>query len=257
MKTVETPLPWTEAVRDRDSDARARFIESHLDLVKYLALRISARLPAGIDIDDLLHDGILGLLDAVDKFSPSKRVLFRTYAESRIRGSILDGLRQKDWLPRSVRSLRRKLQTALAELSQGTQRSPSEEELAAALNLEPAAFQSAMCDLNIGPLLSLDELTDASGLTPATADSPAAPLERSDLLQALSEEITRLPERERRVLELYYHEELNMKEVGAVLGVTESRVCQLHAQAASRLRTSLGDRLHAQPVVAAALAGRR
>jgi RNA polymerase sigma factor for flagellar operon FliA len=246
LTSPHKPLSWTERVRS-DERHRAEFLESHVDLVRYLALRMSSRLPASVELDDLVHDGILGLLDAVEKFDAARGVRFRTYAESRVRGAILDGLRQKDWRPRSVRLLRRNLDAVVGELAASRQRAATEEEIADAMGLDVDTYRSVLRDASVGPLLSLDDVP--SGVAPAAdpGERPDLRLDRSDLIHALAEEITALPERERRVIELYYKEELNMKEVGAVLGITESRVCQLHGQAASRLRAALQARLHATP----------
>jgi RNA polymerase sigma factor for flagellar operon FliA len=248
LKNAIEPLPWSEEVRDRDTTERDRFLESHLELVRYLALRFAARLPASVEIDELVHDGIVGLIDATERFDPRRGVRFRTYAETRIRGAILDGLRQKDWRPRSVRQLQRPIDTTLAELHSVHHRTATEEEIAAALGIGIDEYHTHLIDLASGPLLSIDELPPT--LEPPVSEStqrPDAPFEHEELIRSLALEITRLPERERTVLELYYAEQLNMKEVGAVLGVTESRVCQLHSQAAARLRVALTARLHVAP----------
>lgn len=240
------PIPWSESLRSGDAAERERFLESHVDLVRYLALRVANRVPSGVDVEDMIHDGIVGLLDAFEKFDPGRGVRFRTYAESRIRGAILDGLRQKDWRPRSVRLMQRDLDATVGMLSTVNGRQAGEEEIAKAMGLELPAYRGILQDLNVGPLLSLENLPNGSD--PMVNDGATLPdwrLERRELIEVLAQEIERLPERERRVMELYYHEELNMKEVGAILGVTESRVCQLHSQAASRLRNYLRARLHA------------
>lgn len=246
------PLPWTDAARDTDSEERTRFLESHVDLVRYLALRMASRLPANVDVDDLISDGVVGLLDAVEKFDPARGVRFRTYAESRIRGAILDGLRQKDWRPRSVRSLQRNLDDAVARLQSEHQGAVTEEQIAGVLGIDVDTYRAQLKDLAVGPLLSLDDIPAAG--EPAAGDdrAPHAIVERRDLIDALAEEIVNLPQRERRVLELYYDRGLNMKEVGRVLGVTESRVCQLHSQAAARLRGALRNRMRPQPALAGA-----
>lgn len=246
MSAPTETLPWNESVREAGSSYRTEFVEAHVDLVKYVAMRISSRLPQTVEMDDLIHDGILGLLDAADRYDPARQVRFRTYAETRIRGAILDGLRQKDWRPRSVRQLKRNLENVLGELSSRHQRAATEEEIAKTLGLEVEDYRARLVDLNSGAQISLDDLPPA-GLERAVSDDtqmPHLPLERQELIEALAEEIAVLPERERRVLELYYFSALNMKEVGAVLGVTESRVCQLHSQAAGRLRAALRRRMH-------------
>lgn len=247
MNPPAKPLAWSEQVREADSQSRETFIESHLDLVRYLALRIASRLPNGIELNDLVHDGIVGLLDATEKYDPGRSVRFRTYAESRIRGAILDGLRQKDWRPRSVRAVQRQLDETVSALSTAHQRPATEEEIAEALGVDIEAYRSMLRDASVGPMLSLEELP--FGGDPSIADDelrPDRPLEHRDLLRAMAEEIEHLPDRERKILALYYHDGLNMKEIGAVLGITESRVCQLHGQAASRLRVALRQRLHVQ-----------
>ncbi|HEU4403267.1 MAG TPA: FliA/WhiG family RNA polymerase sigma factor [Candidatus Polarisedimenticolia bacterium] len=245
MKGFPSPLPWSEEVRAGDPERRQHFLESHVGLVRYLALRLATRLPASVEVGDLVHDGIVGLLDAVEKFDPARGVGFRTYAAARVRGAILDGLRKRDWRPRAVRRGQRELEETLGRLAAEQGRPATEEEIARALGLDLHAYRAWLQDLNGGPLLSLEDLPP--GEDPAeTADSllPSRGLERHEMVEALAQAVHALPERERRVMELYYYEELNMKEVGEVLGVTESRVCQLHAQAAARLRVMLQARLH-------------
>lgn len=247
--SAATLLAWTETVRSGDSPERQRFLESHLDLVRYTALRIASRLPACVEVDDLVHDGIVGLLDAAEKFDPEHNVRFRTYAESRVRGAILDGLRRKDWRPRSVRRNQRDLDSAMSKVSTSHGAAATEEQIAAALGIDLEKYHALLADTCSGPLLSLDELPPGTEAQVAVEpSSPDEQLERAELIEALAGELAELPERERQILELYYHEGLHMKEIGTVLGVTESRICQLHAQATSRLRTALSARLHAVPV---------
>lgn len=251
MKNAAQPPAWSETVRSSNSRERERFVEAHLEIVRYLALRIASRLPASVEVDDLVHDGIVGLLDAVNKFDPKRNVRFRTYAESRVRGAILDGLRHRDWRPRSIRRGQRELDEAVIQLSTRHGRAATDEEIASEMGLDMETFRALLKDLSSGPLLSLEDLAPGTDPTVAVeASHPHGRLEKQQLVAALAEELVRLPERERRVMELYYHEGLNMKEVGAVLGVTESRVCQVHAQAAARLRGALEVRLHARPVLA-------
>jgi RNA polymerase sigma factor for flagellar operon FliA len=243
LKTEE----WSAAVREDNSPERDSFLRSHVDLVRYIALRISSRLPASVEIDDLVNDGILGLLDAVQKYDPVRGVRFRTYAERRVRGAILDGLRQRDWQSRSVRRGQRELEETTIRLSTTQGRAASEEELARAMGLGLTQYRQLLQDASVGQLLPLEEIQCEAPPALATGEAePHAFLERKQLLEALAEELANLPERERQVLELYYHSGLNMKEVGAVLGVTESRVCQLHGQAATRLRAALNDRLRSR-----------
>ncbi len=234
---------WSESVRVEGSPERERFLEAHLDSVRYTALRIAGRLPASVDAEDLVHDGVLGLIDAVARFDPARGVPFRAYADARIQGAILDGLRRKDWRPRSVRANQRSLDDAVGRLA-GSRGGPAgEEEIAREMGLGIGDYRAMLVGLRSGPLLSLDEFDTGERVPADEGARPDRGVERKDLLEAVAQEIGALPERERRVLELYYHEELNMKEVGAVLGVTESRVCQLHAQAAGRLRSALRARM--------------
>ena len=194
MKPPTKPLPWTEHVRDPASPDRDRFLESHIDLVRYLALRISTRLPSSVDVEDLVHDGMLGLLDAVDKYNPGRGVRFRTYAESRVRGSILDGLRQKDWRPRSVRSMQRNLDATVGELSTKHHRAATEEEIADALGLDMESYRSLLRNVNVGPILSLEDMPTGVDVAPADeALQPHVPLEKKDLIRALGEEIEQIP----------------------------------------------------------------
>lgn len=251
MKPPSGTPAWTPPVRRGDSIERERFVEAHLDVVRYLALRIATRLPSSLEVDDLIHDGVVGLLDAVERYDPTRNVRFRTYAEARVRGAILDGLRRRDWRPRSVRRGQRELDETMVRVSSLHGRAATEDEIAAEMGIGLDVYRSLLKDLSCGPLLSLEDL--APGADPAVAsesDRPDGRLERKELIDALADGIRRLPERERRVVELYYHEGLNMKEVGSVLGVTESRVCQMHAQAATRLRGALSARLHAGPALA-------
>ena len=256
-----SPLPWHDEVRVAESSTRSRFLESHLGLVRYLALRLASRLPASVELEDLVHDGIVGLIDAVDRFEPARGVAFRTYAMSRVRGAILDGLRKRDWRPRAVRRGQRELEEVVGQLACARGGPAAEEEIASAMGLGVEEYRAFLQGLSGGPLLSLEDL--APGMDPMeTEDSrlPARGLERTEVTEVLTRAVQDLPDRERRVMELYYYEELNMKEVGAVLGVTESRVCQLHAQAAARLRSELRAQLHAGATEAseqAAGAGRR
>lgn len=246
MSAPSHPLPWSESARSGDSAERRRFVESHVDLVRYLALRLAARLPASVEVDDLVQDGVVGLLDAVEKFDPARGVRFRTYAESRVRGAILDGLRRRDWRPRSLRREMRELDEAVGRLSASAGGPAGEEEIAAEMGIDLDAYRALQRDLHAGPLLALDDL--AAGTDEPAADpseEPGGLFDRRELLAVVAEEVERIPERERLVLSLYYHEGLHMKEIGGVLGVTESRVCQLHAQAAARLRVAIAARMRA------------
>jgi len=244
------PLPETE---------RERFILEYTPLVRRIAHRIAVRLPPHLDIEDLINSGILGLIDAFQKFDPGRKVTFRTYAEFRIRGAILDELRSRDWLPRSVREKANRLEKISSDLEAGLGRPATEEELAEGMGLELESFQRLL--QRIGPISFL-HLEDCPGLSEVSEDSvadllldpsahdPLAQLELAELKHILAQEIERLPEREKLMLSMYYLEELTLKEIGEVMEVTESRVCQLHSQAVLRLRGRIRKRLwpNAAPV---------
>lgn len=237
--TVTTPV-WSNSQLDRDS-----LTEAHMQLVKFTADRLAAKLPPMVDRDDLIGAGMIGLLDAVDKFDPARGVLFKTYAEMRVRGAMLDSLRTLDWAPRSMRRQGRAITTAYAELEQTLNRPAREEEVATKMGIPLAELRRIMNDLNGLSITALDQSDDDQG-TAATrvaidpAQTPLALYERSELRESLARAIDALPKRDREVVALYYLEELSMKEIGSVLGVTESRVSQIHSQAVLRLRSALG-----------------
>ncbi|MEW6736068.1 MAG: FliA/WhiG family RNA polymerase sigma factor [Acidobacteriota bacterium] len=224
---------------------RDTLIEAHLPQIKYIAERIAARIPFAIDLGDLVGAGILGLLDAVDRFDPTRGVLFKTYAEARIRGAILDSLREMDWVPRALRRRAREVSAAYAQLEQQYGRPASEEEVAAALNLPLSEFHLLLGELRGLTVTTLDSEDEKDGVSLAKqiqddlAYIPSALYERNEMRERLIGAVERLPERERQVIALYYVEELTMKEIGSVLNITESRVSQLHTKAILRLRTAL------------------
>ena len=246
MRERVEPIPWSEGVRGQDSAVREAFLESHVGLVRYIALRLAARLPASVEADDLIHDGIVGLLDAAEKFDPARNVNFPTYAASRVRGAILDGLRKRDWRPRGVREGQRTLDETIFRLANEMGRQATEEEVAGAMGLDLDGYRTRLTSLVGGPLLCLeDQPPESDPAETAECLLPDSRLEREELERVLAESVAALPARERQVLELYYHSELNMKEIGAVMAITESRVCQVHGQAAARLRAALHARMHA------------
>lgn len=214
-------------------------------LVRKLALQLLARLPASVQLDDLIQAGMIGLLDAVRRYQESPDAQFETYATTRIRGAMLDELRSQDWLPRSVRQKGRRIEGAIQRQEQRLMRPPSEAEIADELGVSLAEYQSMLSDAQGLQILHYDAagdsddaardwLEDASG-----AAGPLDALLASDLRASLIQAIERLPEREQLLLSLYYEQGLNLKEIGAVLNVTEARVCQLRTQATARLRASL------------------
>ncbi len=233
------PQHWGNSPFDRNL-----LTESHLPLVKFTADRLAAKLPPMVDRDDLMGAGMLGLLDAVDKFDPSRGVLFKTYAEMRVRGAMLDSLRTLDWAPRSMRRQGRAVEAAYAKLEQTFNRPAREDEVAAKLGMPLPEFRRLTNDLKSLAITTLDQ-TDDENISPSLrvaidpSQTPLAQYERAELREALARAIDALPKRDREVVALYYLEELSMKEIGSVLGVTESRVSQIHSQAVLRLRSAL------------------
>lgn len=227
--------------------ARAALIEEHLPLVKFIADRLASKLPASVERDDLVSAGMIGLLDAVDKFDASRGVMFRTYAERRVRGAILDSLRDLDWAPRSMRRRAREIEAAFVQLEQLHNRPASEEEVAAHLNLSMKEFYRLLQDIRGLTITGLDDAReDEPDVRPRqipadSGETPLARYEQTERSERLADAIDKLPERERQVVALYYLEELSMKEIGLVLNVTESRVSQVHTQAVVRLRGTLSN----------------
>lgn len=225
-------------------DTRDALVEAHLPQVKFIAERLAAKLPPSVDRDDLIGAGVLGLLDAVDKFDASRGVQFKTYAELRVRGAMLDCLRALDWAPRTLRQRAREVEAAYHKIERDSGRPAEEEEVAGALGLSTSQFHTLLSELRGLTLLGLEGNTEEGDQPlPQIPDDPSrnplALYESAEGRTRLLEAIDRLPERERQVVALYYLEELTMKEVGAVLGITESRVSQLHTQAMLHLRAAL------------------
>lgn len=218
-------------------------LTQYMPLVRRHALTLQVRLPASIELDDLVQAGTVGLLEALGRFDASQGASFATFASQRIRGAMLDELRTRDWLPRSVRRAARAVDDTIRRLEQQLGRPPEEGEIARSLDMPLGEYQQLLNDTNSGQLLPFEELV-ADGGEPASLDTGNLPFDQlldEQQRQKLIAAIDALPEREKLLMALYYQEELNLKEVGAVLGVTESRVSQLHSQAISRLRVRLND----------------
>jgi RNA polymerase sigma factor for flagellar operon FliA len=217
-------------------------IREYLPIVRRQALALQVRLPSSIELNDLIQAGVVGLLDCVDRFDANMGASFATFASQRIRGAMIDELRSRDWLPRSARRNARAMETCMRRLEQQLGHPPSEREIASALAMSLEEYQQLLNDINSGHLLPLEELMEAGQeVEPSDGRALFEEVSQQQMRHRLIAAIDTLPERERKVLGLYYQEELNLKEIGAVLGVTESRVCQIHSQAVARLRVKLRD----------------
>ena len=219
-----------------------QYLTQYAPLVKRIAHHMMAKLPASVEIDDVIQTGMMGLLDAVNRYEESHGAQFETYAAQRIRGAILDGLRQADWLPRSFRRDLRRIENAISKLEQRHGRAPSEQEVAKELDMPLGEYQKMLQDARGYQLISFEDFShgeDGDYLERHCEDAQANPLDTlldRKLRERLVQGIENLPEREKTVMGLYYEEELNFREIGEALGVSESRICQLHSQAIARLR---------------------
>lgn len=220
-------------------------VEEFAPLVKRIAFHMMMRMPASVQVDDLIQAGMIGLIEAAQKYDASKGASFETYAGIRIRGAIVDEMRRGDWAPRSVHRNSRRIARAIRAVEARTGRDAQDIEVAAELDVSMDEYYAMLQDSNCSRLYSYEETfgeedsnIDASDSSSAFA-SPFDGLQREGLKRALAEAISQLPERERMVLALYYNEELNLKEIGLVLGVSESRISQIHSQAAARLKARL------------------
>lgn len=224
---------------------KKELVQRYIPLVKRVAHHLLLRLPASVMLDDLVQNGMLGLLDALDRYEDGYGAQFETYASQRIRGAMLDGLRENDWLPRNLRKEMRKVEAAILAQEHLLGRPPSEGEIAQHLDIPLPQYQKTLQEARGHQLVYLEDFRgddDSDYLEHHLCDNdvnPAEILEDKNFRQLLATAIDQLPERERLLMALYYEQELNLREIGAVLGVTESRVCQLHSQAVSRLRAQV------------------
>lgn len=243
---------WKEFKATGDGDVRERLILHYAPLVKYVAGRVGVGLPPNIEQADLVSYGIFGLIDAIEKFDVNRAIKFETYAISRIKGAIIDELRSIDWIPRSIRSKAREVERAYAALEARLHRTPTEPEVAAELGIKLEELHAIFGQVSFVNVVALDELLNVNGekgdkvslvdtLEDTKAEDPVRVFESQETKHLLARAINMLPEREKIVVTLYYYEGLTLAEIGQVLGVTESRICQMHTKAVLQLRAKLAD----------------
>ncbi len=240
---------WRLFRKNRDRKIRDFFVRQYAPLVKYVAGKVALGMPQNVEFDDLVGFGVFGLFDAIDKFDPGKHVKFKTYAVTRIRGAIFDELRTIDWVPRSVRQKARELEDTVRRLESSLGRAATDEEIAGAMEMEVKDFQQMMLKISGTSMLSLhdiwytgednDKISIAESIESPGSLNPDTIVEKEEIKRVIVTAIKELPEKEKKVLVLYYYEDLTLKEIGEVLEVTESRVSQLHTKAITRLRAKL------------------
>ena len=245
----EVQVLWQEYQKARTQEVRDRLILTYAPLVKFVAGRVGASLPSHVDEQDLVSYGLLGLIGAIERFDPDREIKFETFAMARIRGAIIDELRSLDWVPRSVRTRARQIERAIAALEKELMRAPTDEEIAKKLGVTGDELEESLTEISRTSVAALDELWSPSGsgdqialidtIEDELGPDPELSLEQSEVKEALAEAISDLPEREKLVVTLYYYEELTLREIGEVIGVTESRVSQLHTKAVLRLKARL------------------
>jgi RNA polymerase sigma factor FliA len=240
---------WEEYRKTRSPVLRDKFIRQYMPLVKYVAGKVSVGMPGSVEFDDLVGFGQFGLLDAINKYDPEKNVKFKTYAVTRIRGAIFDELRQLDWVPRSIRQRSREIEDSIVELESKLGRTVSDSEIAGNLGLSEAEYQREIMKVSGTSILSLndvwysgdesDHISIGDSIESPVSMNPDVQVEREEIRKVIIQAINELPEKEKMVIVLYYHEDLTFKEIGQVLDVSESRISQLHTKANLRLRAKL------------------
>ncbi len=241
---------WKKFVKTQEQEIRDYFVIKYAPLVKYVAGKVSMGMPQNIEFDDLVSYGVFGLIDAITKFDPDRGIKFKTYAMTRIRGAIFDELRSIDWIPRSIRQKAKQIEQVISELENKLGRTVEDEEIAKELGVSNEEFQSLLHKLSGTAMLSLndiwymgddkDELSIMETLEAPESMNPDVLIEKEEIRDYIVEAIKKLPDKEKKVIVLYYYEDLTLKEIGEVLEVTESRVSQLHTKAIMRLRGRLG-----------------
>ena len=244
---------WGDYKRTGSIELRDLLIVHYTPLVKYVASRVAVGLPANIERADLVSYGVFGLIDAISRFEPDREVKFETYALTRIRGAIIDELRQIDWIPRSLRTKAKEMDRASAALETALRRSPTEAELAAELGIDVGELRQLLGQLSYANVIALDELLSGASreetervslvetLHDQRVEAPGFAIEAEETRRILARAINRLPQREKVVVTLYYYEGLTLAEIGQVLGVTESRICQMHSKAVVALKSKLAE----------------
>ena len=260
MKAVQKSISKRPLVQDRQTkEAKDQMITKYLPLVRFVAEKIHRRLPPGVDLESLVHSGVVGLIEALERFDPKRGVEFEVYARYRIQGEVMQCLRSLDWVSRSVRSWGRKMEAARSKLAGTLVREPTAEEMAQELAVPLDTYFHLDQQVNDATLLSLEDLSVASEADwertqeKYTQDSFLDPLtfvEGKDLVEKVAAAVQRLPEREKIVVTLYYHEELTLREIGEVLSLSEGRICQIFGQAVGRLREALGVTVKSKPAAA-------
>ena len=240
---------WREYRKTKSPDLRDKIIRQYMPLVKYVAGKVGVGMPSSVEFDDLVGFGQFGLLDAIEKFDPDKNVKFKTYAVTRIRGAIFDELRQLDWVPRSVRQKSREIEDTIGDLEARLGRTASDAEIAGKLGVSEEEYQQTVMKLSGTSVLSLndvwysgndnDHMSIGDSIESPSSLNPDVIVEREEIRKIIIQAINELPEKEKMVIVLYYHEDLTFKEIGEVLEVSESRISQLHTKANLRLRAKL------------------
>jgi len=231
MKTVEKEKLWEEYQKNPSAELREKIIIEYAPLVRVVAGRLSMYLGYNVEYEDLVSYGIFGLIDAIDKFDRGKDVKFETYASLRIRGSILDQIRKMDWIPRTVRQKRKKIEEAIKQIETKTGRNASDEEIAQELGIGEEELNDWQTQLNVTNVISLNEFVEQGG----------EPVQEEELKKVLMESLELLTEKEKKVILLYYYEDLTLKEISSILEVSESRVSQLHTKALLKMRKRMGN----------------
>ncbi|MBO4997080.1 MAG: FliA/WhiG family RNA polymerase sigma factor [Lachnospira sp.] len=249
MNEKEKDKLWQQYSTKRTAAVREQLIIEYAPLVKLVAGRLSMYLGYTVEFDDLVGYGVFGLIDAIDKFDYNKGIKFETYASLRIRGAILDQIRKMDWIPRSLRQKQKRMEQVTMDLDSKLGRAATEEEIAEALEISVEEYYTWQGQFKVTGISSLEDYLEqgsevkASGTRRAVAEQPELAMEEQDLKRVLAEALTQLTEKERRVIELYYYEELTLKEISQVLEVSESRVSQLHTKALQKMKSRMGGQM--------------